>query len=272
MRTANTLLFLFAFFAMASTNVSFAQQDTSAAQTLHKITLRDGSEVVGTIESETADALRFTTASNVLMVIPQNQVKSKERLSGSFVEGEYRRVDPNNTRLLFAPTARSLKAGQGYFSVAQIFFPFLAVGVTDFASLAGGISLLPGASNQLIYLAPKVTPLHLKNFDLAGGLLYINTTGGNGDGVGIVYGVGTYGSSDAALTAGLGWGFAQGELSNEPVVLIGGELRVSNSVKFITENWIPPSSDIVVVSFGIRFYRRKLSCRLGLHSPGRFRY
>ncbi|MFQ5584937.1 MAG: hypothetical protein ACE5GL_10920, partial [Calditrichia bacterium] len=84
--------------------------------------------------------------------------------------------------MLFAPTARPLKQGQGYFSVYQIFFPFVAVGVTDFFTLAGGVSLIPGARSQLLYVAPKITPLHLKKFDLAFGLLYLAVPDVNGDG------------------------------------------------------------------------------------------
>lgn len=251
------------------TGVSLAQQDTSATAKLQKITLKDGSEVIGTIGSEDSSFIHFRTSSNVEMTIPREQVKSIEKLTGEIVRGEYRRLDPNRTRLLFAPTARSLKGGQGYFSAYEIFFPLVAVGATDFITLAGGISLFPGAEDQLLYLAPKVRPIHLKKLDIAGGLLYINSTGGDGEGVGIVYGAGTYGTSNAALTAGLGWGFAEGELADEPIILIGGELRASNSVKFITENWIPPNSDIVILSFGIRFFGENLAADLGfIHAAG----
>lgn len=251
------------------TNISYAQQDTSSVAQLQKIILKDGSEVIGTIEYEDASSIRFKTVSGVVMEIPRDEVKTIHQLSGQIVAGEYRRVDPNDTRLLFAPTARPLGPGQGYLSVYQIFFPLFAVGATDFLNLAGGISLIPGISNQIFYLAPKVTPIHLKNFDLAGGVLYVTTTGGNGEGVGIVYGVGTYGTSNAALTMGLGWGFAEGEVEDEPVVLIGGEARVSNSIKLISENWIPPNSDIVIVSLGIRFFGENLAADFGfLHAAG----
>ena len=94
-------------------------------------------------------------------------------------------------------------------------------------------------------------------------MLYINATGTDFLGIGIVYGVGTYGSHDAALTAGLGWGFAEGEVSNKPVLMLGGELRVSNSVKLLTENWFPPGTDIFLYSFGIRFFGESLAADLG---------
>ncbi len=269
MRTGSLMMVLLTPVVLFMTDISLAQQDTSSVAELKKVILKDGSEVIGTIEAEDASSMRFKTVSGVIMDIPKDQVKSVTRLSGQIVGGEYRRVDPNHTRLLFAPTARALGAGQGYFSAYQIFFPLLAVGAADFLSLAGGITLFPGVEDQLFYLAPKVTALQLKNFDLAGGLLYANLTGGNEDGVGILYGMGTYGTSDVALTMGLGWGFAEGEIENEPVILIGGEARASNSVKFISENWIPPNSDIVVMSFGVRFFGEHLAADFGfIHAAG----
>ena len=241
-----------------------AQEDTSATKKPHRIILKDGSEVIGTIEAEDSSQVEFKTLSGVSMRIPRGQIKEFERLSGEIVGGEYKRFDPNHTRLFFAPTARPLKQGQGYFSAYQIFFPFVAVGVTDFLSLAGGISLIPGAKEQIYYLAPKLTPLHLENIDVSAGVLYINATGTDFSGVGIVYGVGTYGKQDAALTAGLGWGFAQGEVSNKPILMLGGELRISNSIKLLTENWIPPGTDVFLYSFGIRFFGESLAADLGL--------
>ena len=241
-----------------------AQEDTSATKKPHRIILKDGSEVIGTIEAEDSSQVEFRTLSGVSMRIPRGQIKEHEQLAGVIVASEYKRFDPNYTRLFFAPTARPLKQGQGYFSAYQIFFPFVAVGVTDFLSLAGGISLIPGAKEQIYYLAPKLTPLHLENIDVSAGVLYINATGTDFSGVGIVYGVGTYGKQDAALTAGLGWGFAQGEVSNKPILMLGGELRISNSIKLLTENWIPPGTDVFLYSFGIRFFGESLAADLGL--------
>ncbi|MGA9363267.1 MAG: hypothetical protein WBW16_02755 [Bacteroidota bacterium] len=243
------------------------QQDTSTTTRLQKIILKDGSEMIGAVTSRDSGLIRFETLSNVSMTIPNSQVREIETLSGEVVGGEYRRADPNQTRLLFAPNARSLKAGQGYFSAYEIFFPFLAVGVTDFATVSGGMTLFPGASDQLFYLAPKVRAIHGKDFDLAGGVLYLNATSGSSEGLGILYGVGTYGTANEALTIGLGWGFAEGKVKDKPILLLGGEARVSNSVKLITENWIPPSSDVSLISFGVRFFGDNLAADLGFVYP-----
>ncbi len=243
------------------------QQIEKKNEKVQRIILNDGSELVGFIEYDHGDSVSFNTFSGLSMTIPKNQISRIEKLAGEVIGGEYYRMDPNNTRLFFGPTARSLRSGHGYFSVYEIFFPMLAIGIADVVSLAGGISLFPGAPLQILYLAPKITPIHTDNLDIAGGVLYINSTIENFGGFGIVYGVGTYGNEKASFTGGLGWGFARGELTNKPILLLGGELRLSNSLKLISENWIPPDSDIQFISFGLRFFGDKVAGDFGLIHP-----
>ena len=260
---------LIMFVVAMSSQPARAQQDSSEVAKVYRLLLTDGSEIVGTIVKEDSALVEFQSVSRIKMSVPRSQIKSIALVAGSVVGGEFRRSDPNYTRLFFAPTGRALKNGQGYFSAYEIFFPFIAVGVGDVVTLAGGISLLPGASSQIFYFAPKITPLHLQNFDLSAGILYINALGSDFSGGGIVYGVGTYGSSDHALTVGLGWGFAGGEIANKPILLLGGEIRLSNSIKLISENWIPPGTDLVVYSFGFRFFGENVAADLGFIRPSK---
>lgn len=246
-------------------NACFSQDTTLQQPT--RLELTDGSELIGTVIEEDSVSLVFTTLGNIPMTIPKNQVKTREVLSGQTAGGEYVRTDPNYTRLLFAPTARPLKSGQGYFSVYQIFFPFVAVGIADFLTVGGGMSLFPGLENQIFYLAPKVTPLKIQNFSAAGGLLYVNSTAGGEDGIGIYYTVATYGTQKAAGTLGFGWGFHGRETADKPVVMLGGELQVSRSMKFITENWIPPESRVTFLTLAIRFFGENLAADLGFIYP-----
>ena len=44
-----------------------------------------------------------------------------------FKDGIYYATDPNYTRLFFAPTARALKKGSGYFADYELIFPGIAV-------------------------------------------------------------------------------------------------------------------------------------------------
>jgi len=234
-----------------------------------RLILNEGSELVGAIQAEEGDTIRFLTAGGLYLAVPRSQIRSCIALPGRIEEGRYLRPDPNQTRLFFAPTARPLNGGQGYFSAYEVFFPFLAYGVGANLTLAGGMSLIPGATTQLFYLAPKITLYNSDRLSLAGGGLYLNTTAAFEEfsGAGIVYGVGSYGTDRAAATLGLGWGFYGDDFANDPILMLGGELRVSSSVKFITENWFPPKSEAYPLSWGVRFFGDRLAADIALIYP-----
>lgn len=234
-----------------------AQTDTMKVQ---RVTLTDGSELIGRIVCDSTNKIVFRTSSGVQIEIERTSIKETKIIEGQWVEGQFIREDPNRTRLFFAPTARALPQGKGYFSAYEIFFPMVAVGLTDFISLAGGISLFPGVSEQIVYFAPKVRFVHLESMDLAGGVLYIRLPGYT---CGIAYGVTTLGSPTTALTLGLGWGFTNNEFSKTPALVIGGETQLSNSVKLITENWFPPKTNGALISFGIRFFGESVDADFG---------
>jgi hypothetical protein len=250
-----------------SAPVSGDPDSTGSGSTVSRLFMKDGTVLVGSIVRKTVDSLEFRTGSGVLVMLPQSQVGEIEEVTGTFVNGEYRRYDPNTSRLFFGPTAEPVRGG--YFSTYEIFFPFVAFGLGDIFTLAGGMSLFPGAPEQLYYVAPKITiPLGMENFGVAGGLVYTNVFGDEGEGgAGFAYGVTTIGSKGTALTLGLGYGFAGGEWANNPVILAGGETRLSNSVALITENWFAIGSDVSVLSFGVRFFGDHLSSDLGFIYP-----
>jgi len=261
------IIILFVFVFMSLPNLGYAQQDTTQSVKAFRIILHDGSSFIGTIESEDDTSVNFRTLSDMELIIKRDQIESIKPLIGTISGKMYYRTDPNSTRLLFAPTARTLKSGQGYISLYELFFPFIAVGIGNVVSLSGGISLFTGAPEQLYYLAPKITPIQLENLDLAAGLINLGITGGGGDGVGIYYVVGTWGPGTSALTFGLGWGYASGYVADEAIVMIGGELQLSNSFKLITENWFPPVGDFALISFGFRFFGERLASDIGFFTP-----
>lgn len=153
------IAFILSFFiALLIPRSELFSQENNAPTIPTIIFLTDGSELIGTIVSEDSLTISFQTMSKIAMIIPRDQVKELRRLQGVIIDGTYYRYDPNVTRLFLAPTARPLAKGQGCFSAYQVFFPFLAYGVNDFLTIGGGISLLPGASEQLLYVTPKIVP------------------------------------------------------------------------------------------------------------------
>jgi hypothetical protein len=252
----------------ASRSLETTDAGNDSVRAVYSIVLKDGSDIIGMIMREGPDTLVVETPSGIVMAIPRTQVKKLERLSGSIVQGEYLRRDPNNSRLMFAPTARPLKAGQGYVAFYEIFFSYFGVGIVDFFSVGGGMTLFPGATDQLYYVVPKLAiPLADETISLGVGAIYTNLFTSDFEGSGIVFGIGTAGTDKAAITVGLGYGFHGGDVAEHPVLVVGGEAQVSNSAKLISENWFPLGSDVSLLSFGVRFFGDKLAADIGFIFP-----
>src|SRR5262249_27602500 len=79
------------------------------------IRTRDGSTFIGRVVSEDSASVRIETNGSVLTIARAN-LSSIETVHASDVhDGEYWFPDPNRTRLFFAPTARMLDEGEGYY-------------------------------------------------------------------------------------------------------------------------------------------------------------
>lgn len=225
------------------------------------VELRDGSLLIGSISASDKDSLTLKLTTGSLITVKRDQIAEI-----NYLTAQNPWSDPNSSRLFFAPTGRTMKQGEGYFSVAEIFFPMVAYGVTDYINVAGGISLIPWVDGQLYYFNFKARPVHLNDFDLSAGVFYANVTSSSEGGVGALYLMGTYGNDKSALTLGGGYGFSTDEgVSDYPVLIIGGELQFSKSSKLISENWIITGNNGTgIVSLGVRFFGRKMAGDFGL--------
>ena len=271
---------LAAFLATSLASVVRAQDSTRAIRVLppasegkvQRLTLKDGSQLVGKITAVDSTSIQFESALGVTTV-PIDAIESvREETPGKVVEGRYYFPNPNATRLIFAPTGRMLPKGQGYFSDFWIFFPSIAAGLTDWVTFGGGTSILPGVSidEQIYFLTPKIAIARGERFNAAIGALAIAVPtfegGSKRQSAGLLYGVGTWGSMDQSFTAGLGYGYVGGTLAQQPIFMLGGETRAAPRISLVTENYIFPGSS-GLVSAAIRFMGQDISVDLGLARP-----
>ncbi len=263
-----------------------AQEVAADTTALLRIELTDGSSFVGTVVREDEAELVLRTLGGAEVTIPKAQVRRRVPFEGRAEGGRALSYDPNRTRLLFSPTARPLGSGQGYLSVYELVVPFVAVGLTDRISLAGGTILAPGVFGRVLYVAPKVTLVSRPRLAVA--------VGGVGVGAffdderataGIGYGLVTYGGPERALTVGAGFAIAEGEAASGAILTLGGEVQVSNSIKLLTENYLIPletTTDVCagdggvgctsssetnyepIVSAGVRFFGERLAADFAL--------
>jgi hypothetical protein len=253
---------------LACPRAARAQTDTSrTGQPTHVLRLKDGSTLMGHLVSRDSTGLRFETMGNVL-TIPADRVAELTEVRAVDMHGnEYWFPDPNRTRLFFAPTARMLKQGEGYYSNTYLFLQSFAVGSSPNFTMGGGLSVLPTSnffSDNAYYITPKVGLYQRDENAVAVGALVGFVPADNGHTGGIVYGVGTHGGENASVTGGLGYAFADGNFTPAPILMLGGTSRVSRRIALVTENYgyFHNGDGGVVFSYGIRIMGEKLSADL----------
>ena len=189
--------------------------------------------------------------------------KIKNVPASSIKNGQYWYPNPNATRLYFGPTARTLGKGEAYFADYELFFPALTVGVTDRFTIGGGMSIFPGIGldKQVFYLTPKVGMKASENVNFATGALLVKVPDVS-QVVGIVYGLGTFGTTDQSVSVGLGYGFVGRHTADKPMLMIGGEKRFTRRLAFVSENWIIPGTDHPLISYGLRLIGESLTVDL----------
>lgn len=256
------ILFLFIWTFHGYVNPSFSSIFPHADSTKKEIVSgMDGSVLIGHTIHIQNDTVWFQSDLG-LFPIPCSRIKSIHPVS---LSGEFRVPTPHSTQLFFAPTAEMLEKGQGYFQDIYLFFVGGAYGISSRVTMGGGISLIPGTSQQLYYLTPKLGfPIRHK-IKFAIGTLWMGVTG-ESEHVGIHYGVMSIGDPEKSLTFGLGYGYAGAQVEKNPVGMIGGQKRISKRCALVSENWFVHGT-LPIISLGLRFFGEKLAVDLAFVRP-----
>ena len=246
---------------------ALAQEDIEAlavGETLYEIRLTDGSVLFARVTEVAGEMIVLVTSGGARLELERSQIREVRVARGRVVEGEFWRKDSNTSRLFFTATGRTLDKGDWYAGTTLIFFPWVAVGISDRVTLAAGGSLFI-SEFRWFYVAPKVQLVRTPTAQVSVGTLVLFV---DDEQVGINYGVGTFGTPDNSLTVGLGFGFSGDEYSSQPVAMIGGEARVSRRIKLISENYFLPGETGVLFSAGLRIIGERFSTDLALAGFG----
>lgn len=228
------------------------------SDTVLEVRLADGSVIIGRVTELNEETVVLTTTGGGRLEIDRDQIREVRRARGRMVEGEFWNEDPSST--LFTATGRALAKGESYVGTYVIALPFAAVGITDRISIAAGAPVLFG-NFEPFYLAPRVQVLRTPRAQASLGTLVFFF---DSEVVGIVYGVGTFGNVDSAISTGLGFFYSGDEVANEPAFLLAGETRVSRRIKLITENYLLPDAVGVVLGGGIRVIGDRFATEIGV--------
>lgn len=173
-------------------------------------------------------------------------------------------MDPQDARLFANSTARPIGADGFYVAGLQLFLGQVGVGITDAISVQAGALLLPGEYfGQILVAMPKVTFLNRRTsfllddtplalaFDAEIIAQRATRSEIQGYGTGSFYVTGrrrvwdvfatprllaTYGTTEAALTMGVGVPLGGDRAGHVVTAMLGGEVQVREGLKLLTEN------------------------------------
>ncbi|PRY13136.1 hypothetical protein CLV24_10650 [Pontibacter ummariensis] len=255
---------------LATGTVAHAQdriQEQTQPRQHWRIQTKDGSVLQGVFLGQTEAGIRLLTESAGEITVPMEQVNSFRILDErNFKNGEYWFENPNATRYLFSPTAYSLRKGEAYYQNTYLVLNSFNYGLTDRFTIGAGFEIISTFSGEpTFFITPKYSIPISDKLNAGVGVLYATTALGEGfGGLGIGYGIVTYGNREHNATLGAGFGFVDDEVSGQPVLTLSGMTRVGRKTALVTENWFIPenSSYYGVYSYGIRFMGEKITVDL----------
>jgi hypothetical protein len=236
------------------------QSDSLAVKEKTEITMKNGDKYEGIVISEDSDFIVLQTENGEVKLIKAN-ILQVERYSKT---GKFTFDNPHYTRYFFGPSAMPLGKGDGYYQNLMLTTNFFNVGITNNLSLGGGfefISLFLG--KPIWFFTPKAGFEVGKNM-YAGGGAFVAGMMDEGS-VALLYGAGTFGTKDNSISLGVGYGLAQGELTQTPAIMLSGVARTSRKTSLLSENYLIPAAGetFYLGIHGIRLMTRESAFDLG---------
>ncbi len=261
--------------------------DTSLLNKRVKVSLKDGTDLVGILQSMSGQNL-FLKSDNIGDVtLDMANILTVKEIEGQHRDGQFWYDNPHPTRYFFAPSAFTLRKGEAYYQNAYLFVNSVTYGVTDNFTMGVGYVLNPSfKGTQVFFLTPKFSfPSKSKvkfgvgsfiigtttpNYTYGGPPNYTTTQNGRSlSTIGIVYGNATFGTKEHNASVGLGYGFAQGTFSSTPVINFAYMNRFAKNVAVVSENWVAIAGGSTggIFSGGLRIFGERLAVDLALAVP-----
>lgn len=272
-----TSLTRFAFLSVFLISFSFITKAQSTQDSIKsQVETMDGNEYIGIILNQSPESIRLKTEILGEISIPRSNIKRITQLSATRSKGgTYWLDNPQSTRYFWAPNGYNLKAGEGYYQNVWVLFNQAVVGLTDYFSAGVGVMplfLFGGAPTPAWVTAKFSIPVIENRFNLGAGALIGTVLGAentDNSSFGVLYGISTFGSKDVNLNVGLGWGFAGGELANNPTLNVSTSIRTGARGYFISENYVigTPEETVVIAMIGGRRIIKHAGLDFGIVLP-----
>lgn len=277
---SRAFLIIFAVMMLITVNATAQQVITGEVSKTYMVTLNDGSTIAGTLVSITDNEV--VIQSGTMGEVRLQKVNIKTMTEVSSINDKKSGIwftNPNPTKYLLGNSAIPLEKKSGYYQNTWVFVSSFSYGITKNISISAGFEILSilagGEGPYAFYVNPKASFKIANNFYAGANILYANTirTVEEFGGLATMNGFATYGNKNNNVTCGIGFGWADGEFSTKPVIIVSGMARASKRIGFVSENWIVPGVNedggyYGIFSYGIRFLGEKTSIDLAfLNNP-----
>jgi hypothetical protein len=245
-------------------------QDTTI---LYKVDTKDGNEFLGRIRYKDTLEVKLITENYGDIIIRTGNIKRIEMITVEKIkEGKIWNENFQDARYFFSPNGYGLRKGEVYYQNVWVLFNQFSAGITNNFSLGGGIVpafLFAGLATP-VWIIPKVSvPIVKDKLNVGAGALVGYVIGQQGSGFGILYGTGTLGSRDKNVSLGIGYGWAAGEFTRNPVLNLSVLIRTSPRSYFMSENYYlyVDDANLFILSMGGRSVIKRIGLDYGLFVP-----
>ncbi len=269
--------------ATSTTNTTIESQPLAALQSpvdtgkYVVVFMINGNEYKGKVLKETAQTLTVETLDlgelELFKDLIKRVVEVDEENIARLYRNNYQAID---TRYFFGTNGFSVNKNAGYYQNTWVFFNQFNYGLTDNLSVGGGVVPLflfgefGGEITPFWGTVKYSIPMPYEKFHLSVGSLFGRIGTQEDSGFGLLFTQATFGTPDANINLGVGYGFAGGELASRPTVTLSGLWKMNNNMAFISENYLISSEfgdTAVITSAGLRFYLKKVSIDAALVRP-----
>lgn len=241
---------------------------------IYTVETKDGNTFFGTLVSEQAEFVVIKTENFGELTIRRKVIRSIRPLARQkMMNGRVWFDNPFSGRYLAGTSGYGLRKGEGAVDNGWIIFNQVSYGFSDHFTLGAGLApLLIFDGPFPMWITPKFSfPLKKDRLNLAVAGFYGRAYSDyeeDDSRFGAVYSQLTVGSRDANLTLGLGYGFADGSWSQNPLFSLNGILRTSPRFALILECYFVPSGfdsdSFGIAGTGIRFMGRRIALDLAM--------
>lgn len=262
--------FLLLFYLLVSSAGVRAQTDTT--QVNNELTVgrriivetKDGLVVRGIFIGRSDAGIKVRTDNAGEVDIPNDQITWMEVVDERMKDENYIFENPNSTSYLFSSSAFSPQKGEAYYKNIYLVVNSFNYAITNNFSVAAGFEITSAISaNPTFFINPKYNFQINEKVHAGAGALYASVPGAKFSGLGIGYGIVTYGNADDNITFGAGYGYIDKELANKPVFTLSGMKRLNRRFGLVSENWIVPREEYYgVYSYGVRYMAQRVSVDL----------